>query len=97
VDLDEEHEHVTGGEALGIEVDLDGVGMFAVVAAGRVESVTAGVANLGRDDSGPFPDEVLHSPEASASQDRCFICCHGDAMLPSSGRCRRPGYPNVNA
>jgi hypothetical protein len=42
----------------------------AVVAIGRVGDVAAGVANARRDDVGPLAQQVLHSPEAVARQDR---------------------------
>ena len=82
VDLEEELEQVAVGDLLGVEDDLDGLGVGAVVAVGRVGDVAAGVADPGRDHPGPLADEVLHPPEAASGQDRGFSrVCHGGTSL----------------
>ena len=70
MDLEEELEQVAVGRLLGVEDDLDRLGVGAVVAVGRVGDVAAGVADPGRDHAGPLADQVLHAPEAAAGQNR---------------------------
>src|SRR5262249_23024499 len=83
VDLEEELEQVAERDELGVEDDLDRLGVTLVVAVGRVGDVTAGVADPGRDPAGPLADEILHAPEAAAGQDRGLaLFAHGG--LPSS-------------
>jgi hypothetical protein len=50
VDLEEELEDVPVGDALGVEDDLDRLGVARVVAVGRVVVLAAGVADPGGDD-----------------------------------------------
>jgi hypothetical protein len=70
VDLEEELEQVAIRGQIGIEHDLDRLGMRAVVAVGRIWNVASGVAHPSRDDSALLPEEILHSPEAASGQDR---------------------------
>src|SRR3546814_12936216 len=68
VDLEEELQDPPVADLLGIEDDLDALGMGAVVAVGRVRHVAAGIADAGRDDAGQLADQVLHAPEAATGQ-----------------------------
>ena len=79
MDLEEELQHraVVGDRR--VVDDFDGLGVGAVVAVGRVGHVAAGVADPGRDHAGLLADQVLHSPEAAAGQDRFFSGCHASS------------------
>src|SRR3546814_9365174 len=57
VDLEEELQDPPVADLLGIEDDLDALGMGAVVAVGRVRHVAAGIADAGRDDAGQLRSE----------------------------------------
>src|SRR5512133_2256104 len=70
VDLEEELEQLTVGGHLGIEDDLDRLGVGPMVAVGGVGDVTSGVAYPRRDDPWALPDQVLHPPETPSGQDR---------------------------
>ena len=76
VDLEEELQHraVIGNRR--VVNDFNGLGMGAVVTVGRVGDVAAGVTDPGCDHTRLFADQVLHSPEATASQDGFFSGCH---------------------
>src|SRR4051794_34174105 len=86
VDLEEELEDVAVGDLLRVEDDLDRLGMRAVVAVGRVGDVAAGVSDARRDDAGALAQQVLHSPEAAARQDRLFGRLGHRWLLPSAER-----------
>jgi hypothetical protein len=55
-----------------IESDFDRFGVSIVVAIGGVLHLAAGVADARRDHARLFADQVLHAPEATASQDCAF-------------------------
>src|SRR5581483_7161038 len=79
-----ELEQVAVGRLLGVEDDLDRLGVRAVVAVGRVRDVAAGVADAGRDHARLLAEQVLHPPEAPAGQDRLLHCSvHGPSSLGS--------------
>src|SRR5437016_224911 len=73
VDLKEELQKIPVADDIGVEDDLDGLGVAAVVAVGRIGDVPTGVADPGRDHSGPPADEVLHSPEAASGENRLLV------------------------
>src|SRR3546814_18545369 len=64
VDLEEELQDPPVADLLGIEDDLDALGMGAVVAVGRVRHVAAGLADAGRADAGQLADKRLPPQEA---------------------------------
>src|SRR2546430_10028228 len=70
--LEEELQKVTVGDLLWVKDDLDRFSVGAVIAVGRVGYVPACVADPGGQNSWTAADEVLHSPETSAGQDRRF-------------------------
>src|SRR4029077_13084181 len=70
VDLEEELEDVAIRRLLGIEDDLDRLGMRSVIPVRRVCDVASGVSHPRQEDAGPLPDQILHPPEAPAGQDR---------------------------
>src|SRR5919197_372982 len=72
VDLEEELEDVPVGAALGVEDDLDRLGVTGMVAVGRVVVLPAGVSDPGRDDSIAVAQQLLDAPEAAAREDRGF-------------------------
>jgi hypothetical protein len=74
VDLEEELQDLAVADDLGVEDDLDPLGMGAVVAVGRVGDVAAGIAHAGRDDAGLVADQLLHPPETAARQNGAFAC-----------------------
>ena len=53
---------------LGIEDDLVGLSMGAVIAVGRIRHVPAGISDAGLNDAGQLADQVLNAPEATTSQ-----------------------------
>jgi hypothetical protein len=69
VDLEEELEDVAVGDALGVEDDLDGLGVTRMVPVGRVVVLPAGVSDPGRDDSIAAAQQLLDAPEAGAPSD----------------------------
>ena len=100
VDLEEELEEVAEAHLVGIEDDLDGLGVGAVLAVGGVGDVAARVADPGRDDAGHLADEVLHAPEAAAGEDGGLglvahsgapSCCPADFNCCASFNTRPPG------
>ena len=102
VDLEEELEQVAERLPLGVEDDLDRLGVGAVVAVGRVGDVTAGVAHSGRDHAWPLADQVLHTPEATSGKhgpfgglthDRLLLVRPGDDAI--DGTYRRGGRAEV--
>src|SRR3954453_4659551 len=97
-DLEEELEDVPVGDPLGVEDDLDRLGVPRMVAVGRVLVLATGVADPGGDDSLALAQQLLDAPEAAAREDR-GRCCH---LLPSpcsEGRCqsRRPPPNRLSA
>ena len=70
VDLEEELEQVAIGRLLGVERDLDRLGMGAVVAIGGVGYVAARVSDSRGEHSGALADQVLHAPKAASCEDR---------------------------
>src|SRR3990167_2238979 len=72
VDLEEKFEDPAVADLIGIEIDLDRLGVRAVVAIGRVRHIAAAVTDTGADDAGEFADQVLHAPEAAAGKDGTF-------------------------
>ncbi len=82
MDLEEELEQVAIRRLVGVEGDLDRLGVGPVVAIGGVGHVAAGVTDAGRQHSGALADQVLHAPEAAAGQDRLFgAFTHLDYLL----------------
>src|SRR5829696_7767030 len=95
VDLEEELEQLTVGGHLGVEDDLDRLGVGAVVAVGGVGDVAAGVAHPGREDPWALSDQVLHSPETPSGQDRLLpLLTHrfapGGGWLPAAANTLTP-------
>src|SRR5262249_12968308 len=72
VDLEEELEQLAVRDLLGIELDLYGFGVVAMVAVGRVRDVASRITDPRRDHAGPLSDEILHSPETAPGEDRSF-------------------------
>jgi len=70
VDLEEELEDVAVGGPLGIEDDLDRLGVTRMVVAGWVVVLSAGVANAGGDDSVAVAQQFLRGPETAPGEDR---------------------------
>src|SRR5215217_5424913 len=65
VDLEEELEDVSVGDALGLEDDLDRLGVTRMVSVGRVVVVPTRVSDRGRDDSIAMAQQLLCAPEAA--------------------------------
>src|SRR5207248_9977946 len=97
VALEEELEQVPEGQLLGVEDDLEGLGMAAVGPVSGVGDVAAAVPDPRRDDAGPLADEVLHAPEAAPGEDGGLgLVAHCDApsvAVPSSTRRSREAFP----
>src|SRR5438067_4272970 len=97
VDLEEELEEVAEAQLVGIEDDLDGLGVRAVVAIGGIGDVAAAVADPGRDHTGPLADEVLHAPEAASGEDGGLglvgHCGAPSVAVPSSTPRSREEFP----
>ena len=79
VDLEKEFQQLAIADGLRIESDLNGLGVIAVVAIGRVWHLAAGVAHPGRDHAGIPAHQILHTPEAAAGKDgsfrrNCHVC-----------------------
>src|SRR5262249_10002828 len=60
-------------DLVGIENDLDGLSVSAVIAIRRVRCAPAGVANSGGDDAIVAAKQILHAPETSAGQYCAFF------------------------
>src|SRR3954468_10591080 len=71
-DLEEELQDVPVGDALGVEDDLDRLGVPRMVAVGRVLVLATGVADPGGDDSLALAQQLLDAPEAAAREDGGF-------------------------
>ena len=90
VDLEEELQQVPEGDLLGIEDDLDRLGVVAVVAVRGVRRVAAGVADAGGDHSRAASQQLLRTPEASAGEDRCLGRGHAPtSFVGTAGAVRR--------
>src|SRR6266511_5170876 len=70
VDLEEELEQVPVRDLLGIEGDLDSLGVRSVVPVRRVRDVAAGVTHPRRENARSLPDQILHPPETPSGKDR---------------------------
>jgi hypothetical protein len=64
VDLEEELQDVPVGDPLGVEDDLDRLGVAGMVPVGRVGVLATGVSDAGGDDAVPLGKQLLDSPEA---------------------------------
>src|ERR687896_1409225 len=83
VDLKEELEDVAVGDALGVEDDLDGLGVTGMVAVGGVLFVPAGVSDAGREDPVAAAQQLLDAPEAAAGKDRGLgVVTHCPLLAP---------------
>jgi hypothetical protein len=83
VDLEEELEDVAVGDALGVEDDLDRLGVTGVVPVGRVVVLAAGVADPGGDDSVAVAQQLLDAPEAASREDGGLgVVVHGVVFPP---------------
>ena len=69
MDLEEELEDVPIGDPLGVEDDLDRLGVTRMVAVGRVLVLPAGVSDAGGDDAVAMAQQLLDAPEAAARED----------------------------
>jgi hypothetical protein len=69
VDLEEELEDVPVGDAVGIEDDLDGLGVAGVIPIRGVLVLAAGVADAGGEDAVFMAQQVLDAPEAASRED----------------------------
>ena len=63
MDLEEELEDVPVGRLIGIEDDLDCLGVPRMVVGGRALVVTAGVADTGGDDAVSVSQQLLGGPK----------------------------------
>ena len=70
VDLEEELQEVPVGGPLGVEDDLDRLGVTRMVAGGRVVVLPAGVADAGGDDSVAVAQQFLRGPETAPGENR---------------------------
>src|SRR3954453_15440119 len=82
-DLEEELEDVPVGDPLGVEDDLDRLGVPRMVAVGRVLVLATGVADPGGDDSLALAQQLLDAPEAAAREDGGLgVVVHGVVFPP---------------
>src|SRR5918999_1326777 len=83
VDLEEELEDVPVGDALGVEDDLDRLGMAGMVPVGRVVVLPTGVTDPRGNDSLAAAQQLLNAPEAAAREDRGFgVVAHRALRAP---------------
>jgi hypothetical protein len=68
VHLEEKLEDVLVGGPLGVEDDLDRLGVTRVVIGGRVVVLPAGVADAGGDDSVAVAQQFLRGPETAPAR-----------------------------
>src|SRR4051812_15413390 len=68
VDLEEELQDLAIADLRRIELDLDRLGMAAVVTVGGVRYVAAGITDARGDHAGLLTDQVLHPPETTAGE-----------------------------
>ena len=83
MDLEEELEDVPVGGPLGIEDDLDRLGVTRMVVGGRVLVLAARVADAGGDDSVAVAQQFLRGPEAASGEDRGLGAVANCVVLPS--------------
>src|SRR6185436_15789735 len=89
VDLEEELENVPIGDALGVEDDLDRLGVTRMVPVGRVVVFPTGVSDPGGDDSVAAAQQLLDTPEAAPRENGGLDVVAHRALL-SSKLCVRP-------
>jgi ATP-dependent helicase/nuclease subunit A len=91
--LEEELQKVTVGDLPGVEDDLDRLSVGPVIPVRRVGYVPARVADPRGQDARAAADEVLHSPETSAGQNRLLgrLAHRCTSPSASSNRLRQAG------
>src|ERR1043166_1678774 len=73
VDRKKELEALSIAEAGGVENDLDGFGVPAMIAIGGIGSVAARGDHAPRNNAGTAPAQLLHAPEATAGENRALF------------------------
>src|SRR3954453_9636330 len=83
VDLEEELQDVAVGDALGVEDDLDRLGVAGMAPVRGVLVLPTGVSDPGGDDSVAMAQQLLDAPEAAAGEDGGLGCVvHGVVFPP---------------
>src|SRR3981081_2706336 len=94
MDLVEELQQLPVADLLGIEHDLDGLGVSSVVAVRGVSHVTARVAHPGGDHTLVLADQILHTPKTATGQYGLLAGhCHVVTLLVKSNRPRWLAIP----
>ena len=81
MNLEEELQDVPEVGVRRVVADLDRLGMARMIPVRRVIVPPAGVTDLGGHDAGLLADQVLHTPEAAARQDRLLIVAHLSSLV----------------
>lgn len=68
VDLEKELEQPAVRDLTGIEDDLDGLGVSAVIAVRRIGDIAPRIADAGGDDPGIVAEQLLNAPKTSAGE-----------------------------
>src|SRR3954453_5615481 len=97
VDLEEELQDVPIGDALGVEDNLDRLGVPGMVPVGRVLVLSTGVSDPGGDDSIALTQQLLDAPEAPSREDGGLGVVAHNALLPSKLGVRDPFNPTRTA
>src|SRR3954451_100235 len=87
VDLEEELQDVPIGDPLGVEDDLDRLGVPRMVPVRRVLVLAARVSDPGGNDAVPLAEQVLDAPEAAAREDRGLGVVAHRVLLAWNCRC----------
>jgi hypothetical protein len=68
VNLEEELEQIAIADLTRVKDDLNRFCMRTVIPVGGMVDTTAGITHAGGNDSGQAPNELLHSPKATACE-----------------------------
>src|SRR4029078_13636475 len=82
VDLEEDLQDVSIGDALGVEANLARLGVPGMVPLGRVVVLPTGVSDPGGDDSVAVTEQLLDTPEAASREDGGLGVVAHRALLP---------------
>jgi hypothetical protein len=72
VNLEEELQKVAIADTCRVKLDLDGLGVRAMISIGRIRYVAARIPDTCSDNAWELPNQVLHAPEATSGKYSAF-------------------------